>query len=94
MENKQEGQGQDDHAKQKETIIIVNTREKEWDEKEISYEQVVVLAYGSYSNDPGVTYTVTYSKGHNDHQEGSLVKGKSVKVKKGMIFNVTQSNNS
>jgi len=75
-------------------IIIVNTREKRWDKKEISFEEVVKLAFGSYSEDPNVVYTVTYSKGPERHREGTLVKGKSVKVKCGMIFNVTQTNKS
>jgi len=78
----------------KEVTIIVNTREKTWNKKEISYEEVITLAFGSYSNDENVVYTVTYSKGHDSHHEGSLVKGDSVKVKDGMIFNVTQTNKS
>lgn len=75
-------------------VIVVNTREKRWDKKEISFEEVVVLAFGSYSNDPNVVYTVTYSKGPRHHREGSLVKGKSVEVKCEMVFNVTQTNKS
>ena len=78
----------------KEVTIIVNTREKTWNKKEISYEEVIVLAFGSYSNDENVVYTVTYSKGPDSHHEGSLVKGGIVKVKDGMIFNVTQTNKS
>ena len=78
----------------KEVTIIVNTREKTWNKNEISYEEVIVLAFGSYSNDENVVYTVTYSKGPDSHHEGSLVKGGSVKVKDGMIFNVTQTNKS
>ena len=78
----------------KEFTIIVNTREKEWDKKEISYSEVVVLAFGSYSDDPNVVYTVTYSKAEKPKHEGSLVKGEGVKVKNGMIFNVSQTNKS
>jgi hypothetical protein len=87
-------QEHDENEGRKEVTIIVNTREKKWDKKEISYKEVVVLAFGSYSDDPNVVYTVTYSKGERPHQEGSLVKGESVKVKDGMIFNVTQTNKS
>ena len=79
----------------KEVTIIVNTREKIWDKSEkISYQQVIELAFGSYSEDENVVYTVTYSKGDNQNHEGSLVKGESVKVKEGTIFNVTQTNKS
>ena len=82
------------NKKNKKIIIIVNTRKKEWGEKKISYEQVVVLAFDSYSNDENIVYTVTFSKGPKPYNEGSLVKGDSVKVKEGMIFNVTQTNKS
>ena len=78
----------------KQTTIIVNTREKEWEEKEISYEQVIILALGSYSDNESTIYTVTFSKGEQPKHEGSLVKGASVKVKKGMVFNVTQTDKS
>jgi len=75
-------------------VIIVNTRDKKWHKKEISYEQVAVLAFGSYSPDPNIVYTVKYSKGPEHNRQGSLVKGKSVKVECGMIFDVTQTNKS
>lgn len=78
---------------QKEFKIIVNTREKVWTEKKITYEQVVTLAFGSYSSDENVVYTVTYAKGEEKH-EGTMVKGQSVPIKDGMIFNVTQTNKS
>ena len=78
----------------KEVIIIVNTREKPWDKEKISYEEVIVLAFGSYSKDENVVYTIDYSKGPKGNVEGSLTKGESVKVKNGMIFNVTKTNKS
>jgi hypothetical protein len=81
-------------AKEHEVKIIVNTREKEWEEKTISYEQVVVLAFGSYSTEEKAVYTVDYSKGPKENPEGSLVKGQSVEVKEGMIFNVKHTNRS
>ena len=84
-----------DQTKDKEVTIIVNTREKNWDKHEkITYEQVVGLAFGTYSDDENIVYTVTYSQGDNLNKEGSLVKSESVKVKEGMIFNVTQTDKS
>lgn len=77
---------------EKEAKIIVNGREKEWKEQKISFEQVVTLAFGSV--DPNTTYTVTYKKGPEARPEGTLVKGQSVPVKTGMIFNVTATNKS
>jgi hypothetical protein len=84
---------EEDH-KPKSVTIIVNTREKKWDQGDISYEEVIILAFGAYSIDENVVYTVTYSKGHDPKREGSLVKGNRVKVQNGMTFNVTQTNKS
>jgi len=86
-ENKNETPGQN-----KEVTIIVNGREKLWSEKKISYIQVVELAFSPV--DPNATYTVTYKKGVEPKHEGSLVKGESVPIKSGMIFNVTATNKS
>ncbi len=74
--------------------IIVNAREKEWEKEKISYEEVVELAFGPLTPDENIVYTVTYSKGPDGHHEGSLVRGQSVPVKNGMIFNVTKTNKS
>ena len=60
----------------------------------LSYEEVVRLAYGSYSDDSQTIYTVVYSNGPAENRKGSLVKGKSVKIQKGMIFNVGRSDKS
>jgi hypothetical protein len=73
--------------------IIVNGRQFEVTDEDISYEEVVNLRY---NNDPpkgeNVVITVTYSKGHS--KDGSLLPGKSVRVKAGMIFNVIDTDKS
>ena len=80
--------------KQKEFKIIVNAREKAWPQTTISFEQVIVLAFGSYDNNPNKGYTVTYSKGPKSNREGSMVKGTVVDVKNNMIFDVTATDKS
>ncbi len=73
--------------------IIVNGRETEFAGKIITFEQVIELAFGSYEGNENIVYTVSYSKG--DHpDEGTMVKGDDVKVKKDMIFNATRSDKS
>jgi len=74
--------------------IIVNTRIKTWDKHEITYEEVVILAYGTYVDNPNILYSVTYTEGHHPKHEGSLTKGQSVKVKERMIFNVRKADKS
>ena len=82
------------HYRHRGVILIVNTREKKWEKPIITFEEVVTLAFGTYSQDPNVIYTVTYSHGPKPKHEGTLVRGQSVKVKNGMVFNVSQTNKS
>jgi hypothetical protein len=77
----------------KEFVIIVNGREKSYTGKEITFKQVVELAFGTYDENPDIVYTVSYSKGE-DKKEGTMTIGSIVKVKNGMIFNVTRTNRS
>ena len=83
-----------ENNKDKEFTIQVNSRDKLWNEKTISFDQVVILAFGEISSDPNVSYSVTYKKGDNNKPEGIMVKSDEVKVKDGMRFNVTQTNRS
>lgn len=74
--------------------IIVNAREKLWEKHTISFEQLIVLAYGSYDNNPNKSYTVTYSKGPKSNKEGTMVEGTVVDVKNNMIFDATATDKS
>lgn len=78
----------------KDLYIIVNGRDKDWNEKTISFEQVVILAFGTYQNNGRTAYTVTYTRGNNDKPQGSMVAGDIVKVKHKMIFNVSATDKS
>lgn len=75
-------------------IIIVNGREKTWNEKTITYAQVVKLAFADYVDNGTTIYSVTYDKGPIENPEGSMSKGVTVYVKSNMIFNVTPTNKS
>ena len=75
-------------------MIIVNGRRKEVTAKELSFEEIVNLAYDNNPpTGPNVVITVTYSKGE-DGKQGTLLPGKTVKTKDGMVFNVTATNKS
>ena len=75
----------------KTVTIIVNTKPQEWAEKEITFEQVVELAFPGQPYDPQGT-TVEYSRGHGPDK--SLRPGESVQVRDGMIFDVEPANRS
>lgn len=76
------------------TTIIVNTHEHEIDAKEVSYEGVVGLAFGSIDDDPQITYTVTYRRGRGPKPQGTLTEGETVRIKERMIFDVTRTDQS
>lgn len=80
--------------RQTEFTIIVNARPHLWKETNISFEQLVALAFGSYDNNPNKGYTVTYSRGWEPKPEGTMVKGSIVHVKNKMIFDVTATDKS
>lgn len=74
--------------------VIVNSKPKDWSKITISFEEVVILAYGKMSTDPNVIYTVNYINGVPSKPEGSMLKGDVISVKNKMIFNVTETNKS
>lgn len=81
----------DNHQK---ITLIVNGRPKPWAERTTTFEQVVILAFGSYDPNPNKVYTVTYDKGPHENPHGTMVTGDKVCVKDKMIFNVTCTDKS
>ncbi len=89
QENKNEGQGHN-----KNFTIIVNGRQKVVTAKEISFAEIVALAFDNPPTGPNIVFTITYRRGDGNKPEGSLVEGETVKIKDGMIFNVTATDKS
>jgi hypothetical protein len=81
-------------AAHRQVIISVNTKPFEVVKEEISFEEVVALAFGSMPAGGSVAFTMTYRRGQGSKPSGSLVEGATVKVKDGMIFNVTKTDKS
>jgi len=80
---------------EKKTVtIIVEGTPHEWTKGEISYAELVTLEVPDYSIHPEITYSVMYKRGHGNKPEGILSPGASVKVKEGMIFNVSETGQS
>jgi len=74
--------------------IVVNGREKIVTQHELSYVDVVRLAFENPEFNENIVYTVTFKRGPDNKPEGSMVDGVTVKVKPGMIFNVTRTDKS
>lgn len=87
-----------EHGKAEEAktvTIIVNGRAKTVSKNvEITFEQVVALAFPNPPTGDGIQFTVQYTRGHGNKPAGTLVEGQSVKVKDGMEFDVTPTNRS
>lgn len=78
----------------KKVTIIVNGTQHEEQKDEISYNEVVTLAFPDFPQHPERTYSVTYERGHGNKPEGILPPGATVKVKDGMIFKVKHTGQS
>ena len=78
----------------KTVTIIVEGTPHEWPKDEITYAEVVTLEVPDYAQHPEITYSVKYKNGHGNKPEGILAPGASVKVKEGMIFSVSPTNQS
>ncbi len=79
--------------KAKTLTIIVNGREKVVTSKELTFDEVVDLAFEDPQRGENIVFTITYRRAHGN-KEGSLLEAQSVKVKDGMIFNVTRTDKS
>lgn len=81
--------------KSKEVTIIVNGRSKTLSSKEeLTFDEIVDFGFDDPQRGPMIVFTITYRKGDDKKPEGSVVEGGSVKVKDGMIFNVTRTDKS
>lgn len=97
-ENPGQGNGNEDHCGgsggQSQTTIIVNTREKTVQGKEVTYDQIVALAFETVPSGENIEITVLYRDGPGPNKEGTLAPNGSVRIKKDMIFDVTATDKS
>lgn len=81
--------------RQHEYTIVVDGQKKEVPSENVSYEQVVELAYPGQSVDPQFKFTVTYRHSDEKPHDGTLAPGHSVRVKKeNTVFNVKRTTKS
>ncbi len=72
--------------------IYVNTEPVAWDRPQISYDELVKLAFPAGPFDGNVRYSITWTK--PDGTEGAVLKGGKVKVVDGMKFDVRNTDKS
>ncbi len=83
----------DDVKAGKELTVVVNGRPRAVSAKELSFDDAVELAYPGGPRGDNWVYTVGYRRAHGD-KSGSLTAGDTVKVKDGMVLDVTQTDKS
>ena len=89
-----QGHSHEDRDRDKKVTIIVNGREKTVVGKTLTFDQLVQLAFENPPTGQFICFTITYRRGHGNKPEGILTEGESVRVKEGMIFNVTATDKS
>jgi hypothetical protein len=78
----------------REFTIIVNGQKKVVTAKRVTFDQIVKLAFPTPPSGANILYTISYEDGPPANPQGSLKEGETVKVKNGMIFNVTATDKS
>lgn len=74
--------------------VLVNGRAKIVTTDELTFGQILELAFDPVPSGPNWVFTVSYRRGDGHKPEGTLKPGESVKVKDGMIFDVTATDKS
>jgi hypothetical protein len=77
-----------------EVAIIVNGQQKHVTAKWLTFAELVALAFNPVPMGPNILFTITYENGPHVNPEGTLMPGGKVKIKEGMIFNVTATDKS
>lgn len=72
--------------------IYVNTDPVVWERPQISYDELVKLAFPDGPSDADVRYSITWTM--PDGSEGAVLKGGKVKVADGMKFDVRNTDKS
>ena len=74
--------------------IIVNGRSKEVTTEEISFDELVDLAFDDPERGPQIVFTITFRNAGGRIEEGELDEGYQIKVQDGTVVNVTRTDQS
>jgi hypothetical protein len=77
----------------KDITIVVNGTQKTVPKEDFTFDEIVALAYETPPYGENTLFSVTYRKGKGE-KDTILDPGGSVKVKDGMIFDVTATDKS
>ena len=80
---------------EKKTVtIVVNGRPKEVETDEVSFDELVDLAFDDPARGPQIVFTITFRKAGGRIEEGELDEGQRLKIQEGTVINVTRTDQS
>ena len=74
--------------------IIVNGRPRQVEGDELSFDELVDLAFDDPARGPQIVFTITFREAGGRIPEGELDEGQRLKVQDGTIINVTRTDQS
>ena len=74
--------------------IIVNGRQREVESEELTFDELVDLAFDDPARGPQIVFTITFRDAGGRVTEGELDEGQRLKVRDGTIINVTRTDQS
>lgn len=78
----------------REITIVINARVRTVTDKELTFDQLVALAFPTAPTGENVLFTISFRRGHGNKPEGSLLAGETIKIKDGMVFVVSATDKS
>ena len=83
-----------DQPDDKTFLITVNGRQKQVERDELSFDELVDLAFDDSARGPQIVFTITFREAGGRIPEGELDEGQRLKVRDGTIINVTRTDQS
>jgi hypothetical protein len=74
--------------------VVVNGRPRTVDERQLTFEEIIAIAFPNEASTPDTIHTVTYSHAVAPKPAGSLHAGETLTIKKGTILSVTSTTKS
>ena len=87
-------ENQVDRPDNKTFSITVNGRQKQVERDELSFDELVDLAFDNPARGPQIVFTITFREAGGRIPEGELDEMQRLKVRDGTIINVTRTDQS
>ena len=83
-----------DRPNNKMFLITVNGRQRQVERDELSFDELVDIAFDDPARGPQIVFTITFREAGGRIPEGELDEGERLKVRDGTIINVGRTDQS